>query len=150
MLSKFLVKKLKANGHLWEAAISFADSCSWEAGPFLANEMRKNKFVDWERVFVALLENEIIGFCTLTKTDCIPNVEFSPFIGFVFVKEEFRGNRFSQSLIKEATNYAKKVGFNEVFLVSAEKGLYEKYGFQKIDEKLDVYGSIQQVFCRKV
>ncbi len=143
------VKAIKANQYLWNDTITFAERCSWQAGPYLANEMRQNKFLEWERVFIAVLEQEIVGFCTLTKTDCISNVDFYPFIGFVFVKEELRGNRLSQLLIKAAMNYAKKIGFDEVFLVSAEKRLYEKYDFQKIADMVDDYGNSQQVFVGK-
>lgn len=34
-------------------------------------------------------------------------------------------------------NYAKSIGFEKVYLVSGENGLYEKYGFIKIDDKKD-------------
>lgn len=149
-MKKIQVKAITEAEYMWNPTISFADDCSWEAGPFLANDMRNNNFLSWERVFIAFIEDEIVGFCTFTKTDCIPSVDFFPFIGFVFVKEVYRGNRISQQLIKAALNYAKEIGFNEVFLVSSEKGLYEKYGFQKIDETVDTYGNIQQIFCSKV
>ena len=54
----------------------------------------------------------------------------------MFVSELYRGERLSEGLIRVAINYAKKIGFNEVYIVSGEIGLYEKYGFVKIDENI--------------
>lgn len=58
-----------------------------------------NGFNDWERVIVALDNEKICGYCTVSKTDCIPDVDYTPYIGFMFVGEEYRGNRLSQQLI---------------------------------------------------
>ena len=46
-------------GHAyWKKTIQFAETCSWRAEPFLANEMRREAFQDWERVFCrSLIEN---------------------------------------------------------------------------------------------
>jgi hypothetical protein len=42
------------------------------------------------------------------------------------------------------------IGFPKVFLVSGEQGLYEKYGFIKIDYKKDIWGNDEQVFCKYI
>jgi len=49
--------------------------------------MKNQGFSDWERVFVALLDNNIVGYCTLSKKDCIANVTYTPYISFLFVDE---------------------------------------------------------------
>lgn len=66
----------------------------------------------------------------------------------MFVSELYRGERLSEGLIRVAINYAKKIGFNEVYIASGEIGLYEKYGFVKIDEKYH-NGSMEQIFVKK-
>ena len=49
-------------GHpLWDKTISFAENCSWKAGPYLAKMMRNKEFSETERVFVASEGEEIIG-----------------------------------------------------------------------------------------
>lgn len=120
---------------LWEKLAEYADNCSWRAGKNLAKQMRINDFHDWERVFVALVGDCIAGYCTFAKTDCIPNVPYTPYIGYMFVGEPYRGNRLSEKLIDYALGYAKELGFQRVYLVSDHVNLYEKYGFKKIDEK---------------
>lgn len=120
---------------LWEKLAEYADTCSWRAGKNLAKQLRINDFHDWERVFVALVDDCIAGYCTFAKTDCIPNVPYTPYIGYMFVGEPYRGNRLSEKLIDYALGYAKELGFQRVYLVSDHVNLYEKYGFKKIDEK---------------
>ena len=132
---------------LWEKTILFARDCSWHAGKFLASQMVEGRFKDWRRVFAAITEqNEIAGFCTLTKTDVIPHVPYSPYIGFVFVEDQFRGQRVSEKLISCATSYANNIGFSAVYLTSDHHQFYEKYGFKKIDEQLDYWGNKQGIY----
>lgn len=134
---------------LWEKTMAYAKSCSWEAGAFLAKQMQEGRFKTWRRVFVTVTEqDEIIGFCTLTKTDVVPNVTYTPYIGFVFVDERFRGQRLSEKMIQGVMAYASEIGFLEVYLTSDHVDFYEKYGFEKIDEQVDYWGRKQGI-CRK-
>ena len=64
--------------------------------------MSDNTFTDWERVIVALHENNIAGYCTVAKSDCTPNVSYTPYIGYMFVDEKYRGYHLSQKLISYA------------------------------------------------
>lgn len=116
----------------------------------MAKRMQAKEFTDWERVFVALDDAAIAGYCTFLKTDCVPDVEFTPFIGFVFVDENYRGRRLSEKMIQQALSYARKLGFTQVYLVSGEIGLYEKYGFTVIDHKKDLWGNEEQIFSIKI
>lgn len=152
------IKALVHTDSLWTELIAYAASCSWKAGPFLAKDMENSVFTGWERVFAALevsagsasKEYEIAGYCTLARKDCIPDVPFTPYIGYMFVDKKFRGRRLSGQLIKAALAYAGKLGFPRVYLVSGEKGLYEKYGFKKIDEKKDEWGNDEQIFMTEL
>lgn len=132
---------------LWEKTAEFAQNCSWKAGQFLAERMRKYDFLDWERVIIAADHEQIAGFCTLTEKDELPDdAPFSPFIGFVFVGEPYRGNRLSGQMIRAALGYAKEIGYPSVYIVSGEQGLYEKYGFEKIGDYETIYGTTEQLF----
>ena len=121
---------------LWNKVADFAQNCSWKAGKSLAQKILESKFEEWERVIVAIENENIAGFCSFTKKDSIEDMEYTPYIGYMFVSELYRGERLSEGLIRVAINYAKKIGFNEVYIVSGEIGLYEKYGFVKIDENI--------------
>ena len=133
--------------HLWYKVAMYAKNCSWETtGKHLSNRMKNNGFSDWERVFVALENNTITGFCALSKTSSIPDVTYTPYIGFVFVGAQYRGNRISEKLCTSAVKYAKTIGFDKVYLYSDLVNFYEKYGFIKIDEKLAPWGVTQSIY----
>ena len=140
------VKRLQYGSPLWKTVTQYAMNCSWKAGPSLARLMRDGGFSGWESVFAMICGDDIAGFCTLAKKDCIPNVEYTPYIGYVFVGEAFRGQRISQRMICCALEYAKSIGFSKVYLVSGEQGLYEKYGFVKLEERADTWGRLEQIF----
>lgn len=141
---------ITSSDDMWSNVSRFAQNCSWGAGKSLSQKMSDNTFSDWERVIVALDENDIAGYCTVSKTDCIPNVPYTPYIGFLFVDEAYRGHRLSQKLISHAMTYLKSLGFPHVFLVSDHENLYEKYGFEVIDRKLSPWGEIEKIYRQEL
>lgn len=124
----------------WNRTIEMAEKCSWRAGASLAKRMRENMFEDFECPFAVVEYDKIVGFCTITKTDYIPNCTYTPWIGFVFVDEKYRGNRVSEKMIKKVFEYAKREGFEKIYIATGEENLYEKYGFVQIDT-LESYGN---------
>ena len=143
-------KTITPSDELWSRVRNYAESCSWKAGKSLANDMDNNVFKEWERVILAFDNEKICGYCTVAKTDCIPNVCYTPYIGYMFVGEEYRGNRLSQKLIQYAMDYLKTVGFDKVHIVSDHENLYEKYGFHVIDRKIAPWGSEEKIYMQKL
>ena len=145
------ISLLTARHPLWEKTMAFAETCPWKAGPYLANMMKKNDFLEWERVIAAHDGDTILGFCTLTAKDELPDqYPYTPFIGFVYVDERYRGNRISQRMIDGAAAYARSLGYQTIYLMSGEQGLYEKYGFEKIGDFPTVFGTVDQLFMKSI
>ena len=143
------IKVLTYDDDLWQSVSEYANNCSWqETGAYLSNLMKNNEFSDWERVFVALINDHIAGYCTLSKNSKSFGDAYSPNIGFVFVGEPYRGNRVSEKLCLFATEYAKSIGYNKAYLYSEHVNLYEKYGFLKIAEREAPWGAVQSIFMR--
>ena len=142
--------QLICQGHpLWEETTAFARASSWSAGPYLAGMMANNAFQDWERVAVATDGDRPAGYCVFAEKDELPEeYGFSPFIGFVYVDEKYRGRRISGQMIHEVVRYAGTLGFRKVYLMSGEHGLYEKYGFEKIGEYRTIFGTMDQLFYK--
>lgn len=138
-----------SSDELWRKIRNYAEGCSWRAGKTLASAMDNNEFSDWERVVVAADNEKICGYCTVSKTDCIPDVGYTPYIGFIFVGEEYRVNRLSQQLIGYAIDYIKNIGYSRVYIVSDHENLYEKYGFRVIDRKIAPWGSEEKIYIRE-
>lgn len=144
------LKKITSSDALWNKVRDYADHCSWCAGKSLANAMDRQLFTEWERVIAALDHHKICGYCTVAKTDCIPDVNYTSYIGYMFVGEEYRGNRLSQKLIQYSMDYLKSIGFDKVYIVSDHDNLYEKYGFEIVDRKIVPWGSMEKIYMRKL
>ena len=146
-----VIQALSADSAEWASLADYTASVSWRAGPFLSRLMRENRFAPWERVFAAYIGGKPVGFCTLTAKDEMPeNCAYTPFIGFVFVDEAYRGNRISQQLIAAACAYAKTLGFANIYLTSDEQGLYEKYGFVNSGTVTTARGEETQLFTKAI
>lgn len=142
---------MTAEHKYWKEVISFAEKCSWKAGPFLAKKMRENEFKEWERVCAVYVNGEVAGFSTFTEKDELSEqYDFKPFIGFVFVGEQYRGRRLSEMMIQSIISYAKELCFEKVYIMSGEIGLYEKYGFVKLGDYETIYGSKEQLFVQAI
>ncbi|MGN0401996.1 MAG: GNAT family N-acetyltransferase [Acetatifactor sp.] len=88
------IQVMKYGHRYWNATADLAQNCSWRAGGHLAKLMSENLFEEEERVLVALVDGDIAGFCTYAKKDELPEeYDFTPFIGFMFVAEGYRGRR---------------------------------------------------------
>lgn len=143
-------KTLTSSDEMWNQVRDYADHCSWRAGKSLANAMDNDLFSEWERVIIALEDQKICGYCTVAKTDCIPDVSYTPYIGYLFVGEEYRGNRLSQKMMQYAMDYLRSVGFDRVHLVTDHENLYEKYGFEVIDRKIAPWGSTEKIYVQRL
>lgn len=144
------VNRIEYNDLKWNELIEYAENCSWIAGKHLASMMRNNTFAGWESVFAAITEDEIIGFCTFLKTDYYPENRYSPWISTIFVDEKYRGKRISERMINKVIEYAKEQNFSKVYIPSDMIGMYEKYGFQKIDELQNYDGDIDNIFAKEI
>lgn len=144
------ISRIEKSNERWDELINYSKNCSWIAGKHLAGLMEKNAFTEWESVFAAVLEDKIVGFCTFMKTDYYPENRYSPWISSIFVDEAYRGCRISEKMIKTVIAYAKEQGFSKVYIPSDIIGLYEKYGFEKIDKLQNYGGDIDNIFAKEI
>jgi N-acetylglutamate synthase-like GNAT family acetyltransferase len=144
------IRQVLYKDEYWDKLIEFAKNSSWSASPIIAKNWEENNYLEWERIFAAVENDNIIGHCSLNEKDSVPDAEYTPYVQSVFVTEQFRGNRLSEKMISCAISYAKSLGFKKVYIVSDHINLYEKYGFKKIDEKNDYRGVLQSIFVKEI
>ena len=123
------IQFLTSKGDLWNKLTDYANSCSREAWPILARKMKEDNFSNWEKIFVATENNKIVWFCTFTREDWVPDCDYSPFVWFIFVDENYRWKRVSEKMINAVEEYAKTLNFEKLYIASDHKWLYEKYWF---------------------
>jgi len=134
----------------WLRVAEYAGTCSWDACARMASFMREGQFTDWERIIVAEEGGDFMGFCALLKSQSFPGEKYAPLIKWLFVDGKYRGQRLSQKLIEAASNYAKELGYNQVFLTTWHQGLYEKYGFVKTCDKEVRDGYFEGIYEKEI
>lgn len=107
-------------------------------------------FTDWETMFAAVKGGNIVGMCTIMKTDYYPLPEIAPWVSCVFVSEEHRGNRISEKLISQVNRYARDLGFPRSYIACEHAGLYEHYGYYYAKEIENYAHGIDHLFTKEL
>ncbi len=145
------IKKVDRNTELANELIRFVENFSWEdVKEHTLQVLRNWEFSDWETMFVALINNQIVGMASIMKTDYYPLPEFFPWISGVFVDEGHRGHRISERLIEDANKYAKSVGFDKTYIPSEHVGLYEKYGYHYLKDIVNYGNGIDRLYVKEL
>lgn len=134
----------------WFSAI--ADN-EWRAAKYLARLLASGGFrqeVGKGTVYLLTEGETLISFLTLTERDCIDAPEYAPWIGFVHTAPEYRGHRHIGKLIEHACSVAREHGAARVYLATDHIGLYEKYGFTYLENRVSIYGEDSRVYVREV
>ncbi len=86
--------------------------------------------------FIALVGSEPVGLCCLRENDGI-RPDLAPWLGSLFVKPAYRGQRIGEQLIDVVKRKARKLGYLELYLLAFDQTLpawYEKLGWELLGE----------------
>ncbi len=145
------IKKVDKNTELADKLIHFVENSSWEdVKEHTLRTLRNWEFSDWETMFVALADNQIVGMASIMKTDYYPLPEIFPWISSVFVDESHRGHRISGRLIEAANEYAKSIGFDKTYIPSKHIGLYEKYGYYYLNDIVNYGNGTDRLYVKEL
>ena len=75
--------------------------------------------------------------------------QYNELVGF-HVSEPYRGHRHVGKLIDHACAVAREHGVQRVYLCTDHVGLYEKYGFTYLENRVSIYGEDSRVYVREV
>lgn len=128
------------------------DACDWGAAKFLTELLRENRFFEMlggeGELYLLMDGDELVSFLTLTKQDVIRDESMFPWIGFVFTVPEYRGHRFSEKLMNYAEDVAREKGFGKVYVATDHVGLYEKFGYEYLENRIDYWDDDNRVLCK--
>ena len=126
----------------------------WRAASFLVHLINENKIEKTlgkdTKLYILTDNDKAVAFVTLSEKDCLDAPDLSPWIGFVYTYPEYRGNRYSGLLVEYAVKEAKRCGKENVYICTGEIGLYEKYGFEYVENRIDVWGEDSRLYARKI
>jgi GNAT superfamily N-acetyltransferase len=145
------VSKVERGSALAQELLQFVEECSWyEVKEHIAEMLRKWEFTDWECMFAAVEDGEIVGMASIMKTDYYPLPEIFPWISCIFVTESSRGRRISGELINSANAFAKELGFTKTYIPTEYTGLYEKYGYTYIRDIVNYGGDTDRLYAKEI
>ena len=145
------IRKVDKNTELAQQLITFVENFSWEeVKEHTLQNLRNWVFTDWETMFAALVDGQIVGMASLCKTDYYPLPEICPWVSSLFVSEEYRGRRISETLIDFANQYAKELGFDRTYIPTEHVGLYEKYGYRYLRDIVNYGGGTDRLYCKEL
>lgn len=128
--------------------------CDWSAAKFLARLLREGRFFEtlggWGHLFMLMQEDRLISFCTLTGQDSVRDELLTPWIGFVYTKPAYRGCRNAGRLLAHAEAVAAGRGFEKVYLGTDHIGLYEKYGYMYLENRIDCWEEDTRVLYKEL
>lgn len=145
------IRQVDRDTDLADKLICFVENFSWEeVKEHMLWMLRMWVFTDWETVFVAMADGQIVGMTSIMKTDYYPLPEVYPWISSVFVIEEYRGHRISEKLIDFANVYAKENGFNRTYIPSEHIGLCEKYGYHYLKDIVNFGNGTNRLYIKEL
>ncbi|MEF2918928.1 MAG: GNAT family N-acetyltransferase [Acutalibacteraceae bacterium] len=130
------------------------EAVDWSAAKFLVELLRENKFystLGGEGDLYLLMDGEnLVSFLTLTRQDTVRDESMFPWVGFVYTMPEYRGNRYSEKLLTFAESEAIKKGFDKIYIATDHTGLYEKFGYEYLENRIGYWGDDNRVLWKKL
>lgn len=126
------------------------EAYEWSAAKFLATLLKANSLPQtlggWGKLFLLVDGDSLVSFVTFSAQDCIADPSITPWLGFLHTAPEYRGNRYGQLLLERVCEFARNDGFKQVYLATDHIGLYEKYGFVYLENRVDVWGEDSRLY----
>lgn len=134
--------------------ITQIESCDWSAAKFLAKTLREGKLSQtlggWAKLYLLTDNNTVVSFVTLSCQDCVNDVSLTPWLGFLFTKEEYRNRGYAKQVVDFALQKAKETGYDKAYLATDHVGLYEKYGFKYVETRIDIYNEQSRIYVKNL
>lgn len=88
----------------------------------------------------------VVGGAGLITNDFISRMDLYPWLCALYVKEGYRGNKYSVSLIDHIKEEASRLGFKSLYLSTDMEGFYEKQGFAYLGQGYHPWGSESRIY----
>lgn len=128
------------------------ESYDWSAAKFLAKIIKEDRFEQtlggWAKLFLLVDNDALVSFVTFSSQDCIADPDMTPWLGFFHTAPKYRGNRYGKVLIDGVCEFARNEGFKAVYLATDHVGLYEKYGFEYLESRTDIYNEQSRIYIK--
>lgn len=128
--------------------------CDWSAARFLVQLLKEGTFYKtlggWGELYLLMDGEALVSFATFTGQDAVRDESLMPWIGFVFTVPAYRGHRYAGRVLAHAEAAAAARGYDKIYIGTDHVGLYEKYGYEYQENRIDCWGSDQRVLFKKL
>ncbi|MBQ8000377.1 MAG: GNAT family N-acetyltransferase [Ruminococcus sp.] len=128
------------------------EACDWGAAKFLAELLREDRFFEMlggeGDLYILMDGKSLVSYLTLTKQDVVRDESMYPWIGFVYTVPEYRGHRYCEKLISYAEDVARSKGYKKVYIATDHIGLYEKFGYEYLENRIGYWGDDNRVLFK--
>lgn len=135
----------------WLEAIA---SCHWSAASFLTGLLKNGTFHEtlggWGHLLLLTEGDSLVSFLTLTGQDAVRDETMVPWVGFVFTEPAYRGRHYAGMLLEYAERIAAQDGYRKVYIATDHIGLYEKYGYVYMENRIDCWGDDVRVLYKSL
>lgn len=134
----------------WLAEIKKGD---WGAVPTLVGFLENGTFFEnlGDGVLLLLTDGDkLVSYVTFSFQDCIDDKSLYPWIGFVFTFPEYRGHRCVGRLIERCEALAREHNVKNIYICTDHIGLYEKYGYTYMENRVDIYGDDSRIYVKSI
>lgn len=98
---------------------------------YMKNSFNKDRL---PQTFIMYLDGKIIGMYQITYRDLFVKPNIYPWVANIYIDKEYRNKGYGKLLISSIGNIVKdNTTFDGLFLYTAHKNLYEKYGWECIE-----------------
>lgn len=99
---------------------------------YMEHSLCKNRV---PQIFVAIENNEPVGMYQFAMSDDLDTrPDIYPWLVNVYVDEKYRGRGICKELMNTVRENARKLNLDELYLYTKHVGLYEKYGWEFVEE----------------
>lgn len=122
----------QATDWLWQA-FGTSDSRDFFAS-IVATSQREGEM---PLTFVAIKGDKLVGTVGLWRCDLISRQDLYPWLAALYIDESQRGQGLGAKLQQHVIKHARALGYPQLYLYSACKNYYERFGWQYIGDGLD-------------
>lgn len=128
--------------------------CDWSAADFLVSLLKNGTFFEtlggFGDIYLLMDGENLVSFATLTGQDAIRDESLYPWIGFVFTMPSYRGHHHAGKVLAHAERAAAAQGHAKVYIATDHVGLYEKYGYTYLENRIDCWGDDMRVLYKNL
>mgnify|MGYP001233705383 CR=1 FL=1 len=98
--------------------------------------------------FVALEGEEPVGTVSFWMNDLSCRQDLSPWLASLYVAEDQRGKGIAGELQNRVIEEAKKLGYNDLYLITTHDDYYERFGWNFIEKALKTSGDFTKIYSK--